>query len=571
MVAAYLALALAVGFIRRGSARAITAVPVGLVCFGLAYLALESNPDIQVSRVLVALATGLAIGFALLQTMIARHPARSTAAASAGLLAFLLLGPQLGGADRPTDEPPRLIATSNHVVKAIHLNGVVPPPQVDGGAIAAFEDGFLVLTGGGRFYRVSPDTPGDSMRVAEMPLPSPLNREAYLATQPDPSTAPRLRATDLLVDTAPARSRLLVAHQQWNIDQACYTIRVSSLSLEALRGGAGSWTTLFETSPCIPMGPPLDDIRTGGRLALLGDGDILLSVGDMGYDGLGSPDLPQDPDADYGKVIAVGSDGTSRVFSTGHRNPQGLMVDRTGRIWLTEHGPEGGDEINLVEEGANYGWPLVSYGTDYELDYWPPAMGRRDHGPFREPRYAFVPSIGISEVIEVGPGPFPEWEGDLLVSSLRAASLYRVRLENGRVLFAEPIRVNRRVRGLAQGASGDIVIWADTGDLIVLTAADPVADGEFLYGLCAGCHDDPSGAGSLGPDLTGILNRPVASRTGYPYSSALQRLGGRWTEERLSAFLRNPQSFAPGTRMEFGGLSDAEQRSVLIEYLRGLR
>jgi hypothetical protein len=328
------------------------------------------------------------------------------------------------------------------------------------------------------------------------------------------------------------------------------------------------WETVFESNPCLRFSDNFDDIESGGRLAWSSDRSLLLTLGDFGHNGLVLPALSQLAEADYGKVLRLDLRGGKSVFTSGHRNPQGLLVDRRGRIWETEHGPRGGDELNLLREGLNYGWPLATYGTDYERLDWPPASKETNHGTFTEPALAFVPSVAIANLIEVDSLPIPEWRGDLLIASLRAMSLYRVRLRDERVIYAEPIFIGYRIRDLAQEPGGRIVLWTDEGNLVVLGRGPDRDSLDPSLAGCMTCHASEAGAAAVAPSLRGIVGRPVASDTGFTYSAGLRRLGGVWTEDRLSDFLQNPDGFAPGTSMQEGQIADPALRRAIIAALK---
>ena len=128
-----------------------------------------------------------------------------------------------------------------------------------------------------------------------------------------------------------------------------------------------------------------------------GSDTILVSVGDHQFDGFyDSQAVAMDPASDLGKLVEVNiKTGASRHFAVGLRNPQGLAIAPDGRIWETEHGPQGGDEVNLMMEGRNYGWPIVTYGMAFgnPPKNWPANPKAGSHDGYTRPRYAFVPSI----------------------------------------------------------------------------------------------------------------------------------------------------------------------------------
>jgi glucose/arabinose dehydrogenase len=112
--------------------------------------------------------------------------------------------------------------------------------------------------------------------------------------------------------------------------------------------------------------------------------------------------------------------------SYGHQNPQGITISANREIFSTEHGPRGGDKLNLIQSGLNYGWSKVSLGTDYPSYSWDANKKQGRHDGFEPPIYAWMPSIGISNLIEVNSFA-NRWNGDFLIASLKAASFYRTR------------------------------------------------------------------------------------------------------------------------------------------------
>jgi hypothetical protein len=375
--------------------------------------------------------------------------------------------------------PQRQIRSAFYTFTLTRFAGLVPPPdrQRAGGSVTPVGDGFLLVTAAGDFFRLAWQPGTDAITAERLPVSVPFNRPELLKASTAELAAP-FRITDLLVDERSGPPRVYVAHHHWNSAEDCVTLRVSSTTLSPNGGAAAAaaWKTVFDSRPCLTVGDMWSSgeaaDRGGGRLALDARGGLLLSVGDYGFDGLNDKDAyPQISDVSYGKILLLDMAGGATPFSIGHRNPQGLFVDNQGRVWSTEHGPEGGDELNLAVRGGNYGWPLATYGTAYDSDVWPLATDPGSHGEFREPAEAFVPAVGISQLLQVGPKYLSRWAGDLLVSSLQAAVLFRVHLVGARVIYTERLDVNTRVRDIAEGQDGRILVWNDAGEVASMTLA----------------------------------------------------------------------------------------------------
>ncbi len=202
-------------------------------------------------------------------------------------------------------------------------------------------------------------------------------------------------------------------------------------------------------------------VHYGGRMAFLPDGTLLLTTGD-GFD---YRESAQDVGSLLGKVVRINRDGTPAegnpfagspyVWSYGHRNPQGLAVSTDGTVYLHEHGPKGGDEVNIVEPGANYGWPAITYGLDYNGAYVSPFT---ELPGMRQPIHVWTPSIAPSGLALYEGDLFPEWRGNLFVGALVNRDLRRLVLRDGEVtdeevLFAD---IDERVRDVRAGPDGAI-------------------------------------------------------------------------------------------------------------------
>jgi glucose/arabinose dehydrogenase len=289
---------------------------------------------------------------------------------------------------------------------------------------------------------------------------------------------------DLLLTAAPqAGRRVIASHHYWDAERRCTGVRLSAFEGEAdafLDGQAPErWKTLWQTADCLPL--DLEGERffaghqAGGTLLQQDERHLLIALGDQGFDGLSTRRaVSQDPASEYGKITSVDlSNGASRTYASGLRSPGDLYRDPGGEVWFLDHGPRGGDELNRLRNGANYGWPCRTLGAPYEGFGWrPPARGACSR-TFTDPVFAWTPSIGTATLIGLdGPG-FDAWRGDLLVGGLASRNLAHVVRLDGRPVLSEPIPLNERVRDLAQEGSGRIVLWTDSGALISLEAGDP--------------------------------------------------------------------------------------------------
>jgi glucose/arabinose dehydrogenase len=211
----------------------------------------------------------------------------------------------------------------------------------------------------------------------------------------------------------------------------------------------------------------------GSRLAFDAEGHLFITVGERGQG-----DRAQDLGQDNGKVIRLDPDGSvpednpfvgtagarSEIFSYGHRNPQGMAIHpQTGVPWLNEHGARGGDEVNVVRPGVNYGWPVITYGIDYSGA--PIGEGTHKEG-MAQPIHYWVPSIAPSGMAFYGGEAFPEWRGDLLVGALKAELLVRLELDGERVVAEERLLDGAlgRIRDIEVGPDEFLYLLTDEGD-----------------------------------------------------------------------------------------------------------
>jgi cytochrome c2 len=472
-----------------------------------------------------------------------------------------------------------------------------------GGGLDRIGDQVLLGTGDGRLYLLNVGSGEHAIEVQQLPTIVPANREEFAAAFGGSAQSParssewtdagpprvqtwRFRVADVIAQTLGSRVRLFASHHYWHADRGCFVVRVSTIEGERADLAASlrdaTWQTLYETNPCVPLTGehrrrgknPFKGEEVGGRLALLDSNTLLLTLGDHGFHGIDSLErFAQDPNGSYGKTIRIDvPSGEANVFTLGHRNPQGLFVADDGRIWETEHGSQGGDELNLLAAGTNYGWPEVTYGTEYGASLWPLSQQQGRHDGYVQPHYVWVPSIGASNLVQMQGESFPIWRGDFIVGSLATRSLYRLVLNDDRVLLSEPIDIKRRVRDLLELQDGRLLVWTDDTALLLIEPAQAETGAALFASLCLGCHQTVDGiTHRIGPDLFGVVDRGIADAEGFgEYSAALRSHPGRWTRAHLDAYLRDPQAFAPGTTMAFPGISDPKEREALIDYLAGL-
>jgi glucose/arabinose dehydrogenase len=194
------------------------------------------------------------------------------------------------------------------------------------------------------------------------------------------------------------------------------------------------------------------------------DGHLYFTIGDRGNRDVN----PQDSTRDGGKIYRIAADGSipndnpfvgydnakKAIYSYGHRNPQSLTVHpTTAAIWETEHGPRGGDEINIIEASKNYGWPVISYGINYDGTQFTELNAKAG---MEQPLHYWVPSIAPSGMAFVTGDKYPGWEGDLMVGSLKFMRLQHVQLDEQNNVIGEQKLINNmgRVRDVRMGPDG---------------------------------------------------------------------------------------------------------------------
>jgi glucose/arabinose dehydrogenase len=264
--------------------------------------------------------------------------------------------------------------------------------------------------------------------------------------------------------------------------------------VEPREGGSG--TALARARLVDGPAPRLEDLQVifrqwptvnstshfGARIAFAADGTLFLTLGERLL-----PELrmsAHDPATHLGKIVRLNKDGSAprdnpfvgranakpEVWSLGHRNPEGVAFDPvTGKLWSIEHGPRGGDELNQIERGRNYGWPVIGYGL--EQTGQKVAGGATAHAGMEQPVYYWDPVIAPSSMLFYTGKLFPAWRNDLFVGGLAGQVLARLVIRNDRVVAEEYLLqdLHQRIRDVIQGPEGAIYVLTDSGSVLKLT------------------------------------------------------------------------------------------------------
>ena len=454
--------------------------------------------------------------------------------------------------------PLRLVV--DRVSERVHM-------QVGGGAIEPFFNQLLIMDRVGTIFIY------DGKNISSASFPAlPMHDKEFLKDEQFHPSESTLRAHDILYDKE--GSHLYVSFDSW--DAVANAPRFVIAALTLARDSAqpiGEWRAVYTSAPV-----PLTDYyagRSAGGKMLLDGRNLYFAIGDYSLDRIvSSPNdvAAQNINLPFGKIYRYNlTTGSVNIVSIGHRVPEGLAVTSSGLILETEHGPRGGDELNIIEKGVNYGWPYVSYGTRY-FSYRPYLDSAQFKKETTKPAFAWVPSIGATCIFESRLFA-KEWAGDIILGSLKAQSLFRIGFANGHVVFSEPIWVGYRVRDALE-QDGRIIIWSDAGSLVSLTpdrelmAKDRLnVDTGYASAVltsCSTCHSlSKHNQFNWAPTLYGVYGSAIASESFQNYSPALKRKDGVWNDGTLTAFLLDPQGFAPGTTMINPGLAPEEIAKIV--------
>lgn len=273
----------------------------------------------------------------------------------------------------------------------------------------------------------------------------------------------RFAITDIAVLNQSAdTAQLLISYPRYTSARECVTVVVHSYQANfgaqpSLKRGK-LW---FQSNPCVPISAVQ---HAAGRMEVIDSKNAYLTIGDLGYPQIGD----KTKRGTLGSVMKISATKTTQV-SSGHRNAQGILL--IGKdLYTSEHGPRGGDELNLIQQGIDYGWPTVTYGERYSLGDYVKPTNPESHNGFQKPLTYWVPSVAPTELIQLpAQSAWGTWSSAIVMGTLREESLIFIQMNNKRVVGQmQRVNFNERIRDLEIAKEGSIIATTDSGKLLII-------------------------------------------------------------------------------------------------------
>jgi hypothetical protein len=338
-----------------------------------------------------------------------------------------------------------LVVTSSSIQKSLTLGG-----NSRGPAIAVLNDD-TVLLGGGRS--------GGELFIWNQVRKSMVRAGSFIPSKARMFDS-RFAINDIaILSQSSTSARLLISYPRLGASRSCVEIAVDELALDRKRQKARFVSQWFVTSPCVPISAVQ---HTAGRFEVIDKNSVYVTIGDLGFSKIGN----RTARGDLGSVFKLTARSAEKI-SEGHRNPQGIVLYNKDTLLVSEHGPRGGDEINLVKKGNDYGWPFVSYGQPYGSgDYVRPTK-TGTHAGYVEPITYWAPSIAPTELVQLPSQGWGDWNSALVLGTLREEVLVFIRL-NQKNELQDTLRVDmgQRIRDLEVLSNGSLIMSTDAGNLI---------------------------------------------------------------------------------------------------------
>ena len=261
-----------------------------------------------------------------------------------------------------------------------------------------------------------------------------------------------------------ASAKLLISYPRLGSSGSCVEIAVDELAYDRKKQKIRFVANWFVSKPCVPANAVQ---HTAGRFAVIDSKSVYVTIGDLGYSEIDN----RSKRGDLGSIFKLRAKSAVRI-SQGHRNPQGIVLFDKKVLMAAEHGPRGGDELNVIKEGADYGWPFVSYGEPYSSgDYVRPGKSGSHEG-FAEPIKYWVPSIAPTELVQLPENGWGQWGKALVLGTLREEILVFMKV-SAKLEVSESINVDfgHRIRDLEMLSNGAMIATTDSGKLITVSNA----------------------------------------------------------------------------------------------------
>ena len=269
----------------------------------------------------------------------------------------------------------------------------------------------------------------------------------------------------ILSETA-VSAKLLISYPRLGVDRSCVQVVIDELAYDRKRQRITFVSNWFVSQPCVPISAVQ---HTAGRFEVIDKNTVYVTVGDLGYSAIDD----RSKRGDLGSIFRLTAKMASKV-SQGHRNPQGIVMYDKVYLLAAEHGPRGGDELNLIKKGNDYGWPFVSYGQPYgDGDYVRPEK-TGTHAGYPEPLTYWVPSIAPTELVQLPKQGWGNWNGAVVLGTLREEVLVFIKLNQElQVVERIQVKVGHRVRDLEVLRNGALLMSTDSGQLITASNVKP--------------------------------------------------------------------------------------------------
>ncbi|CAB4950545.1 unannotated protein [freshwater metagenome] len=256
-------------------------------------------------------------------------------------------------------------------------------------------------------------------------------------------------------------ANLLISYPRLGLQRDCVEVVVENVNYDRINQKIKRVKTWLVTKPCVPISAVQ---HTSGRFAVIDSKSAYVTIGDLGYTQISN----RKKRGDLGSIFKVSSTSVSK-FSQGHRNAQGILLYNGKDLLAAEHGPRGGDELNLIKAGSDYGWPFVTYGQPYGPgDYVRPTK-TGTHAGFVEPLKYWVPSIAPTELVQLPKSGWGDWSNQLVLGTLREQVLVFIAIdERFAVTNTVNVDIGERIRDLEVLSTGELVATTDSGKLLVI-------------------------------------------------------------------------------------------------------